>query len=109
MKYTIDELREFMEAAVSNLPTTDKGPDIDLMVGIAMMESGGDPFAHNHNSNGTVDRGLWQINDVHMAEFTKEYPDWKEACYTPIVNAHLALLIWMREGYKAWSTYNRLS
>jgi lysozyme-like protein len=34
---------------------------------IAMAESSGDPGASNRNSDGSVDRGLWQINSVHGA------------------------------------------
>jgi lysozyme-like protein len=33
--------------------------------GVAMAESGGYQYAVDHDSNGTVDRGLWQINSVH--------------------------------------------
>jgi hypothetical protein len=32
-----------------------------------MAESGGNPNAVNHNSNGTVDQGLWQINSSNGA------------------------------------------
>jgi hypothetical protein len=32
---------------------------------IALAESKGNPNAEGHNKNGTVDRGLWQINSVH--------------------------------------------
>lgn len=33
---------------------------------VMMAESSGIPEASNHNSNGTVDIGLWQINEVHF-------------------------------------------
>lgn len=36
-----------------------------LAAAIAMAESGGDPNAFNRNRNGSVDRGLWQINSIH--------------------------------------------
>lgn len=32
---------------------------------IALAESGGNPNSENHNTNGSIDRGLWQINSVH--------------------------------------------
>lgn len=38
---------------------------------IALAESGGDPNATNHNSNGTLDRGLFQVNSIHGALSTK--------------------------------------
>lgn len=34
---------------------------------VGMAESGGNPRASNRNSNGSIDRGLWQINSVHGA------------------------------------------
>jgi hypothetical protein len=36
-----------------------------LAVAVAMAESGGRADAQNHNTNGSTDRGLWQINSVH--------------------------------------------
>ncbi len=36
-----------------------------MAIAIALAESGGDPTATDHDANGTVDRGLWQINSVH--------------------------------------------
>lgn len=33
--------------------------------GVAMAESGGYQYATDHDSNRTVDRGLWQINSIH--------------------------------------------
>ena len=39
-----------------------------LAAAIAMAESGGKPTAINHNTNGSVDRGLFQINSVHGAQ-----------------------------------------
>lgn len=42
---------------------------------VALAESGGDPNAENHNANGTVDRGLWQINSVHGSLSTKSVAD----------------------------------
>ncbi len=33
--------------------------------GVAIAESGGYQYATDHDSNGSVDRGLWQINSVH--------------------------------------------
>lgn len=35
-----------------------------MAAAIAMAESGGDPNAANNNTNGTTDRGLWQINSI---------------------------------------------
>lgn len=51
---------------------------------IAMAESGGNPDSKNDsNSNGTTDRGLWQINSVHGGLST----------FDPLANARAAVSI----------------
>jgi hypothetical protein len=42
----------------------------DIAAAVALAESGGDPNATNHNTDGSTDRGLWQINSVHGAQST---------------------------------------
>lgn len=54
-----------------------------LAASVAMAESGGRISAANVNSNGTVDRGLWQINSVHGAAST----------FDPLANARAAVSI----------------
>jgi hypothetical protein len=39
----------------------------DIAAAVALAESSGDPGASNRNSDGSIDRGLWQINSVHGA------------------------------------------
>jgi len=39
----------------------------DIAAAIALAESGGDSTASNTNSDGSIDRGFWQINSVHGA------------------------------------------
>lgn len=41
-----------------------------LAAAVALAESGGNPIASNHNTDGSIDRGLWQINSVHGAQST---------------------------------------
>lgn len=41
------------------------GNNLIIAVAIALAESGGNTSAIGHNSNGTTDRGLWQINSIH--------------------------------------------
>jgi hypothetical protein len=41
-----------------------------MAAAIALAESGGNPNATNDNGNGSVDRGLWQINSVHGSQST---------------------------------------
>lgn len=68
----------------------------DTMAAIAQAESGGDPNAVNTNTNGTKDRGLWQINDVWGARST----------FDVIANARAAVYIQKKQGLSAWATYN---
>jgi Lysozyme like domain len=42
-----------------------KAAAADIAAAVALAESGGNPAASNSNTNGSTDRGLWQINSVH--------------------------------------------
>ena len=42
-----------------------RGTALAMAIAIALAESSGSPDATNLDSNGTVDRGVWQINSVH--------------------------------------------
>lgn len=55
----------------------------DMAAAIALAESGGIPDNAGTNTNGTVDRGLWQINSVHGSLST----------FDPNANAKAAILI----------------
>ena len=59
--------------------------------------------AHNQNSDGSQDTGLFQINDI-----------WLRACRVsrkelqdPMKNAKCALLVYARQGLKAWLGYTK--
>lgn len=39
-----------------------------MAAAIALAESGGNPNATHTNSDGSIDRGLWQVNSVHGAQ-----------------------------------------
>ena len=64
---------------------------------VAMAESGGHIMATDDDRNGTVDRGLWQINSVHGALST----------YDPAGNAKAAIQISANgKNWTPWVTYN---
>jgi hypothetical protein len=64
---------------------------------VATAESGGNSTATNNNSNGTVDRGLWQINSVHGSMST----------YDVMGNARAAVSISGNgSNWHAWVTFN---
>jgi hypothetical protein len=63
---------------------------------VAMAESSGNPSASNRNSNGTIDRGLWQINSTHGALST----------FDPAGNARAAVKLSRYGGsWAPWSVY----
>lgn len=66
------------------------------MAAIALAESGGDPRAKHRDADGSIDRGLWQINSVH---------GYGDASFVPIDNAREAVTIERSQGLGAWSTY----
>lgn len=68
----------------------------EMAAAIALAESAGKAKAENHNENGSIDRGLWQINSVHGAQST----------FSPLHNAMAAVAISNRgTDWSAWSTY----
>ena len=75
---------------------------VAIAVAVALAESAGDPKATNHNTNGSVDFGLWQINTVHGALLTTG------AWCLPADNAAMAHTVWTRAGgsWTPWATYN---
>ena len=66
--------------------------ELHTAVAVAYAESGGDPFAINHNNDGSTDYGLWQINSVHGFD----------DLFNPVVNAEAAFDVWQRQGWTAW-------
>lgn len=65
----------------------------NLAAAVAMAESGGETTASNRNKNGTIDRGLWQINSVHGGLST----------FSPTGNAKAAVKI--SSGGRNWTPW----
>jgi hypothetical protein len=64
---------------------------------IAMAESGGNTTATDMDSNGSIDRGLWQINSVHGTQST----------YDVMGNARAAIAISNNgNNWTPWTTFN---
>lgn len=76
--------------------------NIPMVVAISHAESGGNPNAENDsNSNGSVDRGLMQINSIH-SDLLKTGD-----VFNPVDNLKMALQVYNDSGsWKPWSTYN---
>lgn len=71
----------------------------NTMAAIAMAESSGRVNAQGSNTNGTVDRGLWQINSSHT-QF-----DGQRLLSDPLYNAQAAVSIEKSQGLTAWTTF----
>lgn len=71
----------------------------NTMAAIAMAESSGQVNATNSNTNGTIDRGLWQINSVH-SQFNAQ-----RLLTDPLYNAQAAVAVEKSQGLGAWTTY----
>jgi cell wall-associated NlpC family hydrolase len=69
-------------------------------VAVSLAENhDGDPALQHHNNDGSVDTGLWQINDRNAAQFGGV-----DALKTPAVNAHAAFVL-AQHGFCPWFTY----
>ncbi len=79
--------------------------DWDVRTALAIMraESGCDPNATNRaNYNGTVDRGLFQVNSIHSAKVNGNL----DSLYNASTNVSVAYRIYLGSGWRAWSVYN---
>lgn len=78
-----------------------RGEDLVKSVAVAKAESSFRPRAEHLNPNGTVDHGLWQINDVNSDILAMGDP------YDPATNARMAYAIQTRAGdWSDWVTSN---
>lgn len=77
-----------------------RGDTLVRAVAVALAESGGIPANQNTNTNGSVDRGLWQINSVHSQyDYAK--------LYDPQYNANAAWQISNQgQNWHPWTTFN---
>lgn len=72
-----------------------------VAVAIALAESSGNPTATNHNTNGSTDYGLFQINSVHSDLLSKH--NWQD----PTDNARMALAISSHgNNWLPWTTFS---
>lgn len=78
-----------------------------ILTPIAKRESGGRYWINNAgtNSNGTVDHGLFQINDIWRKDPDIQRIGWGKR-YDPVANAEMAKVILRKQGLKAWSLHS---
>lgn len=77
--------------------------DWDARIALAVMEAESScrPDATNFNVNGSTDRGLFQINSVHLSKVA--YPG---QLFDPAINVRVAYSVYQGSGWSAWSAYN---
>lgn len=73
-----------------------RGVDLVTAIRVMLGESGGNPRARNVNRNGTVDRGLWQLNSATV-------PD-DAIAFDPERATRAAFALWRRRGWAPWYT-----
>jgi len=99
--------RKIPSAEVARILTNAGFPDDMLgpMVCTAKYESSFFERASNKNKNGTVDRGLLQVNSTHLGH--PSCPRTAEGLYDANTNAKCALVIWSEQGIGAWYGYKK--
>ena len=70
----------------------------EIMIAIAKAESGMNPQAVNHNRNGSIDTGLFQVNSVHGYDGL--------LLFDPEKNIEAAREIYEKQGITAWASFN---
>jgi hypothetical protein len=80
------------------------GVDPSLAVKVAKCESNLDPFAIGLCPNGSIDRGLYQINDKWHPEMKDEDCfDYKKSIHFFCQAAKLGNLLWWNASKECWS------
>ena len=78
-----------------------RGNTLKTAIAIGMAESTCNPAAYHTNSDGSIDRGLWQINSRWQPEGSKT------CAYDAKCNGKEANRIYREaRGFSPWSTYN---
>lgn len=76
------------------------GAGLDVAVAVMWAESGRWTKAYHVNDDGSIDRGLFQIND-------RAHPSVSDAdAYDPKLNALYAWVLHRSNGWQPWAAYN---
>ncbi len=79
---------------------------VGKMICTAKYESSFYERASNKNRNGSVDRGLFQINSIHVGG-TRGCPSSANALWDAATNAKCAYAIYKMQGINAWYGYKK--
>jgi hypothetical protein len=76
-------------------------------VAVATCESHFNPVAIHYDSNGTHDRGVFQLNDGGTAQYLMsmihQNPSNLNLAFNPVLNVRAAALLYKRDGWSQWS------
>lgn len=78
------------------------GLPVGVFSRIMFRESGCQPQARNVNRNGTVDRGLLQLNSIHLKPGGVADGYARAQLYIPEINIKLAARLYKRSGMRPW-------
>jgi len=78
-----------------------RGRQLVQAVQVVLGESGGNPKARNVNKNGSIDRGLWQINNKYHPAVSDAQAD------DPVLATKYARKLYNSRGWAPW--YGRSS
>ncbi len=97
--------RRFSEREVAAFVRRAGFPEYEVgrMVCTAKYESSFYERASNRNSNGTIDRGLFQINSIWIG--AAGCPRTAQGMYDAEANARCAHAVWREQGNNAWYGY----
>lgn len=75
--------------------------DTRIAAAVMRAESGCNPNAIGYNTNGTADRGLFQVNSIHADMVDGDLG----SLYSPATNVATAYRIYSGGGWERWTTY----
>lgn len=79
------------------------GDKADEAEKIVQCESGFSNLILNKNNNGTVDRGIFQLNSVHANRFAKMYGiDYETGAHDFELNVKYAKFLYDNQGWQPW-------
>jgi lysozyme C len=98
--------KRYSEAQIAGLVRAAGFPEnkVATMVCTAKWESSFYERASNRNRNGSTDRGLFQVNSIHVGG-TRGCPSSGDALFTASTNVKCAYAIYKAQGLNAWYGY----
>lgn len=84
------------------------GENAIISVAVSLTEDpSGDPAAEHVNNDGSIDKGLWQINSGLPVSVAPAWVPWggRQALADPSTNAWAAYAMWTTRGFQPWTTY----